>query len=118
MQADGTWPLGRNAGDVNVIRIWDKARHRTLSQQDDATANQFNVFISSTIRRQPHVVAFFQNSFHHSDDAPASVIMDWRPLSGKPDDRVQRQAFIRRLVDEVSCIAAWIATKVLRQKEC
>jgi len=113
VQADSAMPLRRNSCDVNVIWIRHKARHCAASKQDGAAARQLDVLVGAAIRRQPHVAALLQDTFDDADDPPASVIVHGRPLAWKPDDRVQREAFVRSVEDEIACVARIAAPIVL-----
>jgi len=50
MEADCPTPLWRNAGDVNMVGIRDKAGYRARPQQDDATTHELNTFIRTSVR--------------------------------------------------------------------
>jgi rhodanese-related sulfurtransferase len=114
MQADCPGPFQRNSSDVNVIGVWNEARDRAMPQQHSTAACEVDICISASIRRESYVAALFQNSFDHADHAPASVIVNRRPLARQPDDRIQRQAFISSVIDEVSRVALRVTPVVLR----
>ena len=113
VQADYSGPFQRNSSDVNVIGVWNETRNRAMPQQHSAAASEVDIYISASIRRESYVAALFQNSFDHADHAPASVIVNRRPLAREPDDRIQRQAFISSVIDEVSRVTLRVTPVVL-----
>ena len=113
VQTDRAGALRRDPGDVNVVWVGDETRHGSMAQQNGATTHQLNIFVGPSIRRQPHVAAFLQDAFDYADDAPASMIVDRRPLAWEPDDRVQGKALVGGVVDEVPRIGLRVTAEVL-----
>ena len=117
MQTHCSRPLVRHTSNVNVVRVRDEARDSAAAEQDYSASHQLDVYISVAVWRQPYVTSFFEYALDYSDDPPATVVMHGRPLTWQPNQRVKRQAFIWRVVDEIAGVAVWIAPVVLRPKK-
>lgn len=102
------------AGDVDVIGIGYEAGDRARRKKNDSAAMQFDIFERVFLLRiDAYEIALFQGPLEHAYNPPGTMVMDGRPLTGKPNQCEQAERIVIVNIDGISCIVLGVAAKML-----